>query len=78
MDKFVVASASPQRSIEMEVAVMRAMLRRVVKRIGEEDPIQPLPRDSEPGERYLRTAQTSTDKQAADHPPGLPPDRGRL
>ena len=34
---------SPQRSTEMEVAVMRVMIRRVMERIGEEDPLKALP-----------------------------------
>lgn len=34
---------SPQRSLEMEVAVMRVMIRRVMERIGEEDPLKTLP-----------------------------------
>ena len=54
--KSVAASASPQRSREMEVAVMRAMLRRVVERIGEGDAIRPLPRDFEPGQGRLAHA----------------------
>ncbi len=35
--------ASPQRSTEMEVAVMRVMIRRVMERIGAEDPGKSLP-----------------------------------
>jgi len=34
---------SPQRSMEMEVAVMRVMIRRVMERIGEDDPVKALP-----------------------------------
>jgi len=34
---------SPQRSMEMEVAVMRVMIRRVMECIGEEDPVKALP-----------------------------------
>ncbi len=35
--------ASPQLSLEMEVAVMRILIRRVMERIGEEDPLKALP-----------------------------------
>lgn len=34
---------SPQRSMEMEVAVMRIMIRRVLERSGESDPLKALP-----------------------------------
>ena len=34
---------SPQLSLEMEVAVMRIMIRRVMEHVGEEDPIKALP-----------------------------------
>lgn len=34
---------SPRRSTDMEVAVMRIMIRRVMERIGEEDPVKALP-----------------------------------
>ena len=35
--------AAPQLSMEMEVAVMRILIRRVMARIGEEDPLHALP-----------------------------------
>jgi hypothetical protein len=35
--------AAPQRSTEEEVAVMRVMIRRVLERIGGEDPVKALP-----------------------------------
>lgn len=35
--------ASPDLSLEMEVAVMRILIRRVMERIGEEDPLKALP-----------------------------------
>lgn len=35
--------ASPQRTLEAEVAVMRVMIRRVMERIGEDDPLRALP-----------------------------------
>ena len=35
--------ASPDRSTEMEVAIMRVMIRRVMERMGEEDPLRALP-----------------------------------
>ena len=34
---------SAQHSLEMEVAVMRVMIRRVMERIGQEDPLKALP-----------------------------------
>lgn len=35
--------ASPQRTTEMEVAVMRVLIRRVMQRLGEHDPAKALP-----------------------------------
>ncbi|MBC7234040.1 MAG: hypothetical protein H5T68_12455 [Chloroflexi bacterium] len=35
--------ATPELSLEMEVAVMRILIRRVMERIGEEDPAKALP-----------------------------------
>jgi len=35
--------ASPQRTLEAEVAVMRVMIRRVMERIGADDPLRALP-----------------------------------
>ncbi|MBC7260510.1 MAG: hypothetical protein H5T63_00740, partial [Chloroflexi bacterium] len=35
--------ATPELSLEMEVAVMRVLIRRVMERIGEDDPVKALP-----------------------------------
>ena len=59
---------SPQRSTEMEVALMRVMIRRVLERCGQEDPLRALPLVRQGVDaicRALRTDRVLTG-QAAD------------
>lgn len=58
---------SAQHSLEMEVAVMRVMIRRVMERIGEEDPLKALPLIRQGVDaicRALRTERVLTGKSA--------------